>query len=72
MTLAASGLALGFALSPLLARVLGSLLFGMAPRDPQTLGRGRARVGARGVPGVLSARAPRAARPDPLVALRCK
>ena len=71
MTLAALGLAFGFAASLMLARVLGTLLFGVTPRDPLTLGA--AAVVLTGVAFLacyLPAR--RAAALDPLIALRCE
>jgi ABC-type antimicrobial peptide transport system permease subunit len=71
MVLAASGAALGVALALLLGRVVGTLLFGVSGRDPLTLA---------GVSAVLTLvallacyiPARRAARVDPLVALRCE
>jgi putative ABC transport system permease protein len=71
MVLAASGAALGVALALLLGRVVSTLLFGVSGRDPLTLA---------GVSAVLTLvallacyiPARRAARVDPLVALRCE
>lgn len=71
MTLAALGLALGFAGSLALARLLGSLLFGVVPRDPLTIGAAAAMLaGVAFLACYVPAR--HAARLDPLVALRCE
>jgi predicted permease len=71
MTLAALGLAFGFAASLMLARVLGTLLFGVTPRDPLTLGAAAiVLTGVAFLACYLPAR--RAAALDPLIALRCE
>jgi putative ABC transport system permease protein len=71
MTLAALGLAFGFAASLMLARVLGTLLFGITPRDPLTLGAAAVMLtGVAFLACYLPAR--RAAALDPLIALRCE
>ncbi|PYR56845.1 MAG: permease [Acidobacteria bacterium] len=71
MTLAALGLVFGFAASLMLARVLGTLLFGVTPRDPLTLGAAAAvLMGVAFLACYLPAR--RAAALDPLIALRCE
>jgi putative ABC transport system permease protein len=71
MTLAGMGLALGFAGSLMLARLLGSLLFGVTPRDPLTIGAAAVLLA---VAAFLACYVParRAAKLDPLVALRCE
>ena len=71
MTLAGLGLALGFAGSLMLARLLGSLLFGVSPRDPLTMGAAAVLLAAV---AFLACYVParRAAKLDPLVALRCE
>jgi putative ABC transport system permease protein len=69
MILTLIGLSLGFAGAITLTRLLGTLLFGVGPRDPLTLG-GSAAILA--VVALLACYIParRAARMDPLVALR--
>jgi putative ABC transport system permease protein len=69
MTLTLIGLILGFAGAIGLTRLLGTLLFGVGPRDPITLG-GSAAILA--VVALLACLVParRAARMDPLAALR--
>ena len=69
MTLALIGLILGFAGAISLTRLLGTLLFGVGPRDPLTLG-GSAAVLAAVALLACFVPARRAARLDPLVALR--
>ena len=71
MTLAALGLVFGFAASLMLAHVLGTLLFGVTPRDPLTLGAAAAvLMGVAFLACYLPAR--RAAALDPIIALRCE
>jgi len=71
MTLAALGLVFGVVASLMLARVLGTLLFGVAPRDPLTLGAAAAVLtSVTFLACYLPAR--RAAALDPLIALRCE
>jgi putative ABC transport system permease protein len=71
MTLAALGLALGLAGALGLSRLLATLLFGVTPRDPVTLGAAAAVLaGVAFLACYVPAR--RAARLDPLVALRCE
>jgi putative ABC transport system permease protein len=69
MVLAAIGLALGLAGSFAVTRLLATLLFGVGARDPQTLGAAAAVLAAV---ALLACYIParRAARLDPLVALR--
>ncbi|HSM78132.1 MAG TPA: FtsX-like permease family protein, partial [Bryobacteraceae bacterium] len=69
MSVALAGLAIGFAGSLLLTRLLSSLLFGVSPRDPLTLAAVAVILG--GV-ALLACYLPahRAARVDPVVALR--
>lgn len=69
MSVALAGLAIGFAGSLLLTRLLSSLLFGVSPRDPLTLAAVAVILG--GV-ALLACYVParRAARVDPVVALR--
>ncbi|HEX4498086.1 MAG TPA: ABC transporter permease [Thermoanaerobaculia bacterium] len=67
--LAGIGLLLGLAASWLLARTLGSLLFGVTPADPATyLGMVAILTAVAALAGYLPAR--RAARIDPLTAIR--
>jgi putative ABC transport system permease protein len=69
MVLAAGGAAIGLGLTLLLGRVIGTLLFGVSGRDPLTLaGVSLALVMVALVACYIPAR--RAARVDPLVALR--
>lgn len=71
MTLAAAGIGLGIAGALGLTRVVRSMLFGITPTDPLTSGLITAWVGAVAlVAGGFPAR--RAARVDPMVALRCE
>ena len=69
MTLTFIGLILGFAGAIGLTRLLGTLLFGVGPRDPVTLGGSSAILA---VVALLACYVParRAARMDPLAALR--
>jgi predicted permease len=69
LALAGAGLLIGVPLALAGTRVLQSMLFGLAPRDPATLG---AAAAAMLVLGLAAAYVParRAARVDPLVALR--
>ena len=69
MALAAGGLALGFAGSLMLARVLESLLFGVTARDPATVSSAAAMLAAA---AFLACYVParRASKLDPLAALR--
>jgi putative ABC transport system permease protein len=69
MSLTVIGLILGFAGAISLTRLLGTLLFGVGPRDPLTLGGSAAILAAV---ALLACYVParRAARMDPLVALR--
>ena len=71
MLLAAIGLAVGLAASLGLARLLGSLLFGVTPRDPLTMGAAAVMLACV---AFLACYVParRAAKLDPLVALRCE
>jgi putative ABC transport system permease protein len=69
MTLAGIGLALGFGGAFGLTRLLGSLLFGVGARDPLTLA-GSAAILATVALLACVVPARRAARMDPLVALR--
>jgi len=67
--LAAIGAALGFLAALGLSRTIGSLLFGVAPRDPLTFGAMTAvLLAVAGVASLIPAM--RAARVDPMVALR--
>ncbi len=69
MVLAAGGAALGVTLALLLGRVIGTLLFGVSSRDPATLAGVSLTLAAVAVAACyIPAR--RAARVDPLVALR--
>jgi putative ABC transport system permease protein len=69
MTLTVVGLALGIAGALGLTQLLGTLLFGVSPRDPVTLAGSAAILAAV---ALLACYVParRAARMDPLVALR--
>jgi predicted permease len=67
--LAAAGLAIGVAAALALSRALGSLLYGVSPRDPWTIGGAALLMLAiSAVAGAVPAR--RAMRVDPIVALR--
>jgi predicted permease len=71
LVLAAGGLVLGVPAAIAGTRVLQSMLFGLAPRDPATLTGAAAAMLVLGVlAGYIPAR--RAARVDPLVALRAE
>jgi predicted permease len=71
LRLAVAGMAIGAAASWALARGLGGLLFEVTPGDPATFAAMLAALGAVAiVAGYLPAR--RAARVDPMVALRCE
>ena len=71
MRLASAGIALGFAFSFALTRLLRSLLFGISPTDPLTFA---AIPVLLAVVAMLASYLParRAARVDPMVALRCE
>jgi ABC-type antimicrobial peptide transport system permease subunit len=67
--LAAIGAAVGFLAALGLSRAIGSLLYGVAPRDPLTFGAMTAvLLAVAGVASLIPAM--RAARVDPMVALR--
>ena len=69
LSLALVGLAAGALLFLGVGRVMGSLLYGISPRDPITIAAGIAALGgATLLASYLPAR--RAARVDPLIALR--
>ena len=71
MSLTAGGVVLGLAGAVTLSRVLQGLLFGVAPNDPVTLvGSALLLAAVAGLACYLPAR--RAARVEPLVALRCE
>ncbi|HVD91680.1 MAG TPA: FtsX-like permease family protein, partial [Vicinamibacterales bacterium] len=71
LVLVGIGLALGIPAALAGTRLLGAMLYGLAPRDPLTLGGAAATMLVLGVlAGYLPAR--RAARVDPLVALRAE
>jgi putative ABC transport system permease protein len=69
MTLTALGLAIGVAAALAVTRLLGSLVFGISPRDPLTLGASAVLLT---MVALLACYLParRAARIDPLLALR--
>jgi putative ABC transport system permease protein len=69
MTLTAIGLAIGVATALAVTRLLGSLVFGISPRDPMTLGASAVLLT---MVALLACYLParRAARLDPLSALR--
>jgi predicted permease len=69
MTIAAAGIACGVGAALVLARFMGSLLFGIAPTDPVTFG---AIAGLIGLTALAATSVPawNAARIDPLVSLR--
>ena len=71
MTLTAIGLAIGVATALAVTRLLGSLVFGISPRDPLTLGASAVLLT---MVALLACYLParRAAHVDPLVALRCE
>ena len=71
MALAAGGVLLGLGGAVILSRVLQGLLFGVTPNDPATLaGSALVLAGVACLACYLPAR--RAARVEPLVALRCE
>ena len=69
--LTAAGLALGVAGSLAMTKLIATLLFGVTPRDPLTLGAAAITLA---VVALLACYVParRAARLDPLIALRCE
>jgi putative ABC transport system permease protein len=69
--LLAFGLGLGLVASALAARLIQGLLFGVPPQDPVTLLSVAALVSAVGL-GACALPALRAARVDPLVAMRAE
>jgi predicted permease len=69
VTMTAAGLALGIPLAVAAGRAVGAMLFGVKPADPISLGAAALLMAVvAGIAGYLPAR--RAARLDPLVALR--
>jgi putative ABC transport system permease protein len=69
MALTSIGLAIGVATALAVTRLLGTLVFGISPRDPLTLGASAVLLTMVALPACyLPAR--RAARLDPLSALR--
>ncbi len=69
LRLTAAGLVIGIFASIVLARSLGSLLFGIKPTDPMTfLGMAALLISVAAIAGYLPAR--RASRIDPMIALR--
>jgi predicted permease len=69
MMLVAIGIAIGLSLAVAAGRLVTSLLFGLAPTDPQTLAAAMAvMVVVSSIAGYLPAR--RASRVDPMIALR--
>jgi putative ABC transport system permease protein len=70
MTIAATGILVGMALSLLVTRLLTKMLYEVTPTDPATFG---AVVAVLGAAALVAACVPalRAARIDPIVALRC-
>lgn len=71
LKLAAAGVLVGAGVSWLAARSVGSLLFGIAPRDPETFaGMAVVLTAVALVAGYLPAR--RASRVDPMIALRAE
>ena len=69
MTLTAIGLAIGVATALVVTRLLGSLLFGISPHDPLTLGASAMLLTMVALLACYLP-APRAVRLDPLLALR--
>jgi putative ABC transport system permease protein len=67
--LALAGLAIGAGLSLLCSRLIGSLLFGLTATDPETYAMVFLAVGAVAA-GAAAGPAWRAARIDPMIALR--
>jgi putative ABC transport system permease protein len=69
--LVAAGVGAGLVGAAALSRFMGSLLFGLAPNDPATIAGG---VAIMGVVAAVAAAVParRAARVDPVIALRAE
>lgn len=71
MLLIAIGVTIGLAASLAIARLISTLLYGLTPNDPLTIVLAASLLlMVAGLAGYLPAR--RAARVDPMVALRCE
>jgi putative ABC transport system permease protein len=71
LLLLAAGIVIGLGLSVAMGKAAGSLLFGVKPADPLTLGLAAALLTAvAAVASYIPAR--RASKVDPIVALRCE